>query len=163
MSAFGGKADIVRMATKIHAYGGVVEERTYRGVGHLTLIGFACSASSGASAARSHAIRAEEIMRPIKSAVVGHGEPATARSGGVEWVRVRSNACEWPMKTTPRHRLRATVKAKRSRRVRIPLHCKLGPRWIASTSKQLPLTALAVAAIAKWSSSHKPVSVSDNN
>jgi acetyl esterase/lipase len=28
-----------RMAEKIHAYGGVAEERTYRGVGHLTLIG----------------------------------------------------------------------------------------------------------------------------
>jgi len=28
-----------RMAEKIHAHGGVVEERTYRGVGHLTLIG----------------------------------------------------------------------------------------------------------------------------
>ena len=27
------------MAKKIHAYGGVAEERTYRGVGHLTLIG----------------------------------------------------------------------------------------------------------------------------
>jgi hypothetical protein len=27
------------MAEKIHAHGGVVEERTYRGVGHLTLIG----------------------------------------------------------------------------------------------------------------------------
>jgi acetyl esterase/lipase len=28
-----------RMAAKIHAHGGVVEERTYGGVGHLTLIG----------------------------------------------------------------------------------------------------------------------------
>src|SRR5262245_55084810 len=28
-----------RMAEKIHAHGGVVEERTYRGVGYLTLIG----------------------------------------------------------------------------------------------------------------------------
>jgi acetyl esterase/lipase len=28
-----------RMAAKIHAHGGVAEERTYRGVGHLTLIG----------------------------------------------------------------------------------------------------------------------------
>ena len=28
-----------RMAEKIHAHGGVAEERTYRGVGHLTLIG----------------------------------------------------------------------------------------------------------------------------
>ena len=28
-----------RMAAKIHAYGGVVAERTYGGVGHLTLIG----------------------------------------------------------------------------------------------------------------------------
>jgi acetyl esterase/lipase len=28
-----------RMAAKIHAYGGVAEERIYRGVGHLTLIG----------------------------------------------------------------------------------------------------------------------------
>jgi hypothetical protein len=27
------------MAEKIHAHGGVAEERTYRGVGHLTLIG----------------------------------------------------------------------------------------------------------------------------
>jgi hypothetical protein len=30
-----------RMAAKIHAHGGVAEERTYRGVGHLTLIGAA--------------------------------------------------------------------------------------------------------------------------
>jgi len=28
-----------RMAAKVHAYGGVAEERTYGGVGHLTLIG----------------------------------------------------------------------------------------------------------------------------
>jgi len=28
-----------RMAAKIHAHGGVAEERTYGGVGHLTLIG----------------------------------------------------------------------------------------------------------------------------
>lgn len=28
-----------RMAEKIHAHGGVAEERTYRRVGHLTLIG----------------------------------------------------------------------------------------------------------------------------
>jgi acetyl esterase/lipase len=28
-----------RMAEKIHAHGGAVEERTYGGVGHLTLIG----------------------------------------------------------------------------------------------------------------------------
>jgi hypothetical protein len=27
------------MAAKIHAHGGFAEERTYRGVGHLTLIG----------------------------------------------------------------------------------------------------------------------------
>jgi hypothetical protein len=27
------------MAAKIHAHGSVAEERTYRGVGHLTLIG----------------------------------------------------------------------------------------------------------------------------
>jgi hypothetical protein len=27
------------MAAKIHSCGGVVEERTYRGVGHLSLIG----------------------------------------------------------------------------------------------------------------------------
>jgi hypothetical protein len=49
------------MAEKIHAHGGVVEERTYRGVGHLTLIGaFAPAfASSGASAARGHSIRLE--------------------------------------------------------------------------------------------------------
>src|SRR5262249_57349973 len=28
-----------RMAAKIHAHGGIAEERIYRGVGHLTLIG----------------------------------------------------------------------------------------------------------------------------
>jgi acetyl esterase/lipase len=28
-----------RMAAKVHAHGGVAEERTYGGVGHLTLIG----------------------------------------------------------------------------------------------------------------------------
>jgi acetyl esterase/lipase len=41
-----------RMAEKIHAHCGVAEERTYRGVGHLTLIGaFYCARSLNSSGA----------------------------------------------------------------------------------------------------------------